>query len=272
MAARKVESCSNFVKEQPARKVTTNKKFRAKKMSKLLTARILFILCLALVAVGLGYGAHKFLSQSEAELAASQFYSIAERALAAAQAMTLRKRMGAVSLASIFANIHPNAAEWPNVALDGFNEVALDIIATSNGRGMAFMPIVYPEKLQAFEDFAYEYYETKERPPFEDPEVSIPHSSFGRGVYGKDESLNTSDNRYHATGITSWGGQNVFIAPFMHCVGPSGRSICNELLLYDHYSQENRGIFIDDMKYCSDVRRRTGNLTMVRTGNFPKAA
>ena len=233
------------------------------KMSKILTARILFIFCLAFVAGGLGYAAHRFLSQSEQELAESQFHSIAERALNSARAITFRKRMGAVSLAGIFSNLHPDAADWPNVALDGFNEVASDISSTSDGRGMGFMPIVYPEKLQAFEDFAYGYFQTKQRPPFEDLAASLPHSSFGRGVYGIDTSLNTSDNRYHSNGNTSWGGQNHFMAPFFHCAAPSG-SICDTILLFDHYSREDRGRFVDDIKFCSDERRQSADWSKVR--------
>jgi hypothetical protein len=54
------------------------------------------------------FTANKFMTDSETDLAETQFESIADRALDAAVGITLRKRLGTVSMASIVAYQFPN--------------------------------------------------------------------------------------------------------------------------------------------------------------------
>jgi len=228
--------------------------------SRLLTARILFLFCLVCVTAGLGYAAYHFLKESEQQLAIAQFASLSKRALHYARERSLTEIQGGVALASVFSNAFPDAdRDWPNVALDGYNEVTGNVIDATQGRGKALLPIVYPDQLEAFEEFAYYYYRTRQRPPFESPE-NIGVSSFGRGVYGIDPNLNTTDNRYRSTGEnSSWGSPNRFTTPMLQHAGPIGA----ELLMYDIHSVKIRGWGIDETKRCSDSRAASGNLAVV---------
>ena len=176
----------------------------------------------------------------------------------------------------MISNAHPNAADWPYVAIDGFNEIAADLIETSSGRGLTFIPIVHPDQVETFEAFAYDYYETKQRPPFEDIDA-IGMSSFGRGIYAYHDSntttscmttntttTNTSDdNRYHdTTGNTSWCSKRHFMAPIFQI--EVGDTNVERLLMFNHYSREDRGVIVDDTIECSEARAASGNLARLR--------
>jgi len=205
-------------------------------------------------------------TQSEHGLAETQFHSIAERALAAAQAMTRRKRMGAVSLAAIYAHQHASAQDWPTaVALDGFEEIASDLIDTSSGRGLAFIPLVYPDQVEAFEAYAYDYYYHQRRPTYNE---TIAVSNFGRGIYAKEEpdlAVTDTDRRIHDTsGNTTWGGKHHFLAPIFEITGPCGSGAQN-LLMFNHYSLESRGALVDDMLACAEQRAASGNRSSCTT-------
>jgi len=79
--------------------------------------RAVYVLILLALAVGLGVGALYVLRASEYNLAVTEYLSISERALDKAQEVALRKRLGTVTMASIVANHHPDAREWPFVTI-----------------------------------------------------------------------------------------------------------------------------------------------------------
>lgn len=214
--------------------------------SGLFLGRLFFITCLGVVASILGYAAFTFLTNSEIELADRQFDSIADRALDTAQAITRRKRLGTVSMASVASYSQPNAEAWPFVVIEGYEQMSTNIIETSDGRAMGFCPLVKPgEEQRAFEEFAYGYYDERF------PGQGMGISSFGRGVYGTDPSLNTSDNRYHDTdGSTSYGSPNNITAPMLQInfFGP------HPALMLNLHWEQTRGEFIDAMMACAADR------------------
>lgn len=209
--------------------------------------RGLFILALVSVAAVLGSLAFYFLNKSEEDLAEAQYESIAEQALIAAFNINKRKRLGTISLASIASNLFPNADDWPFVTIHGFEEIATNLIATSSGQDMALCPLVTPQQLTDFEDFAYDYYEKSRKPPFPNGTAV---SSFGKGVWGKNDSLGTSDNRYHETdGSTSYGSPNkVFTPVLQHNAGPF------PALMLNLRFEETRGRAIDSLIECEKRR------------------
>jgi hypothetical protein len=81
-------------------------------------------------------------------LAESQFESIADRALFTAHEITFRKRLGTISMASVAGNVNPDPEKWPFVTILGYEEIATNIIETSDGREMGFCPFVTPEQSQ----------------------------------------------------------------------------------------------------------------------------
>jgi hypothetical protein len=210
--------------------------------------RSLFILTLVSVAAVLGGLAFHFLNKSEENLADAQYESIAEKALTSSLDITSRKRLGTISLASIASNHFPNAEDWPFVTMRGFEEIATNIISTSSGQNMALCPLVIPQQLTAFELFAYDYYEKSRIPPFPNGTAV---SSFGKGVWGRDTSLGTSDNRYHDTnGNTSYGSPNRVLTPVLqHSDGSS------PVLMLNVHFEKTRGEAIDSLIECETRRK-----------------
>mmetsp|Transcript_18094 Transcript_18094/g.30393 ORF Transcript_18094/g.30393 Transcript_18094/m.30393 type:complete len:987 (-) Transcript_18094:113-3073(-) len=218
--------------------------------------RVVFVGFLCLAAALLGWGANYLLTDSETELADVQFDSIADHALSSAQSTNFRKRKGTVTMATIISQALPNAPSWPFVVLNGFEEISNDLIETSDGREMALCPFVSPTELSDFETFAYDYYESK----FSN-ETAV--SSFGKGVFGINPALGTSDNRYHETdGNTSYDSPNKLFAPILHHNAGD-----HPALMLNLHFQETRGVAIDEMIDCAEDRATTGDL-MIECGSI----
>ena len=211
-------------------------------------------------AVILGFLAHTTISRSEGSLATAQYDaltdqydSIADRALIAALGINLRKRLGTISLSSILSYAHPNAEDWPFVTLPGFEEIAANLIKTSSGREMALCPLVTPEQRSSFEDFAYDFFENKHDPPFPN---GTGVSSFGKGIWGLDFTLNNSDHRFHMTDANaSYGSPNKLFTPILqHSDG------AHPALMLNVRFEEVRGNTIDRIIECVQLRAKTGEM------------
>lgn len=215
--------------------------------------RVGFLLCLGLAATVLGIVTYRLQTSAEEELAESQFHAIADRAENAAFHITNRKRLGTVTMASIAAGVNPDAEDWPFVTIRDYEKITTNLIETSSGREMGFSPLVTPEQLSKFEDFAYDYYYNSREPPFPDTTAI---SSFGRGVWGVNPALNTTDNRYHESdGSTNYDSPNKIFAPILHHNNGTHKA----LMLNLHF-QETRGVVIDNIIACAKKRKETGNL------------
>ena len=228
------------------------------KTSKVSAGRFAFVLCLMATAVILGFLAYVSITRSEEGLAtvqndalADQYDSIADRALVAALGINLRKRLGTISLSTIISYSLPNADAWPFVTLPGYEEITSYLIKTSSGREMAFAPLVTPDKRTDFEDFAYDFFENKHRPPFPN---GTGVSSFGKGIWGIDPNLNTSDNRYRMTNATpTYDSPNRLFLPLLqHNAGP------HLALLLDMRFEELRGRTFDRIVECAQSRMKSG--------------
>jgi hypothetical protein len=217
----------------------------SKVQSKVWTSRVIFVVGLGFVAALIGYASNRLLTESERNLAQEQFEAIADRALDKAFGITLRKKLGTTTLASVAANAFPDAQTWPKVNLNGFEEISGNIIETSSGRSMGLLPIVTPESLAEFEDYAYDVVFAGTYPNH----TAV--SSFGRGVFALDFSLNSTDKRYHDTdGATNWNSPNKIMTPYLaHSLGPS-------ILMANLHSFELFGSLIDAVIACSDERAR----------------
>lgn len=219
----------------------------------ILLGRITFLITLVSVAALFGYLSYHFLSESEIELTEVQFGSIADRALCTALENTERKRLGVLSLASIIGGANPDISGWPSeVTVNNFETITKNIVETSKGCLMGFAPLVAPHEVPAFEDHAYKYYEELRMPePF--PEGTA-LSSFGKGIWSIDPTLNNTDQRYHdVDGATSWGSKNQLLAPMLHHVtGASPK------LMMNFHSNPLIGSMIDTMLICADERAQAG--------------
>lgn len=165
---------------------TCDKRRRNKIPNRVYTGRLLFITCLMAVTVSLGYSAHYFLTDAEEDLGVHQFGSLAERALTSARAVTERRLMGGISMGAIAAGMNPSVEQWPNITFGNFEEIALDVKQTSDGRGLGIAVIVKPEQVAGFEAFAKETFERSDEWP-----EGIGHSPFGFGIFNIDVSAQT---------------------------------------------------------------------------------
>jgi hypothetical protein len=225
--------------------------------------RLIFILALCVFAAVLGYTAHYFIQGSETALAASQFESIADRALFTAHEIVLRKRLGAITMATIAGNANPDPNQWPFVTVNGYEEIASNLIETSDGREMGLCPLVTPDQLTDFETFAYDFFESSRKPkPFPNGTAV---NSFGKGIWGMNPQQNTTDNRYHDTNsTTSYGSPNQLFTPMLqHNAGP------HKALMVNLRFEQTRGTVIDNIIDCVRQRNRTtgtGEMQMLECG------
>jgi hypothetical protein len=121
---------------------------------------------------------------------------------------------------------------------------------------MGLCPLVTPDQLSKFEDFAYD----------EVIEPKFPNgtavSSFGKGVYAIDPSLNTIDNRYHESDGTTlyYDSPNKIFAPFLfHSYGGA-------ILMANVHSWPVFGQAIDEMIACANMRAMSENVDSIECG------
>jgi hypothetical protein len=256
-------SCSSDGTKKAPTTVASTATVGLKKTSKLVSTsksvmygRFLVVTGLAAVGAGLGYTAYHFMSNSEEQLAEGRFASIAERALSIAQLVIEEKKLTTDSLAHVAAAANPNAEAWPNVYIEGFEEIATSLRLVTEGQGVSFCPIVQPggEEQTSFENFSYDLFENVRK--FDnDPGVN----GFGKGVYayGNGPYGNESypDTRYHQTsGWTYYGSPNDVLVPFIQ----SDQGYHPALMLNVHF-EHNRGNTIDDIIRCSEERAASGD-------------
>jgi len=219
-------------------------------------ARVLFLTSLSTMAALLAIGFYFLLRDQETSLALAQYDAIAVRALDSMFEIAQRKRLGTISMASVASNANPDADQWPFVFINGFEHIAERIIATSSGREMGFCPIVLPEQVEEFEDFAYQYY-YEDRKPETFPNTTAV-SPFGRGVWGID----STGNKYHAAdGNTTYGSPNQIITPILH----HDKGIHPVLMLNVRF-EKTRGVAIDSIIECSKERALQENPDNVDCG------
>ena len=209
-----------------------------KKPSAVVIGRVVFVGFLCALAASLGAVIYMLQRNAEQALAESQFEAIADRAIVLARDITERKMLGAVTIASMYSNIFPRSA-WPFVFLNGFDQIVRNIVATFQGRGIAVAPIVRPDQVEAFEEFAFE------RIPADGG-----YSTFGRGIWATDPT-NATDPRYHdKTGETHYDSpNNNILVPILQAVTPDPTQPIFYLLNY--HSLESRGPVMDSSLACA---------------------
>jgi hypothetical protein len=123
--------------------------------------RVTFIAFLLGIAALFGYLAHEIISDSETTLAEEQYYSLAERAVTESHDILKRKADAIKAMAAVAGATAPTLEDWPLVAVTDYDSIAVKINDISaDGAFTAFSPIVWPDQVDAWETFAYDYYST----------------------------------------------------------------------------------------------------------------
>jgi signal transduction histidine kinase/CheY-like chemotaxis protein len=189
-----------------------------KRSKSVVVGRGLFTVFLLIVAAILGFLSYYFLTESENALVEEQYYSMVASALTATQTLATNKLLhGSDVMAKVASFSAPDAAEWPFIWVDGYFDIVKSVTPTSAWTGLHLCPIVSPEVLPEWEEFAYgKYKET-----FGNDTDAGARSHFGAGVWIQDSSIDTVDNRMHdTTGVSLHGSPYDMIAPkFQHASG-----------------------------------------------------
>jgi len=218
------------------------------------TSRIIFLAALAVVAGVISYGGYRLLTDSEDRLAERQYLAIADRALDTAKELTLRKRLGAKSLATSVSYAFPDADAWPFVYMDGFDAVANSVIDTAAAGTMGFAPKVAPAQLPEFVDYVH-------RVAFDDA-AGHPIQPYQTWVTSFDGDL----QRYNETdGVPrGWNSTTSDIWPF------SMHSYTTDILLFNLHSLAMFGESIDEVQTCVAASRRRAANTNINATVLPQ--
>jgi hypothetical protein len=212
--------------------------------------RYIFIMFLAALAAVLGYLAYYLMSDAEDQITSERFESVTERALSTAQLVIEEKKKATDSLALMMGTANPDAESWPNVYMEGYEQIATSLRVITDG-SLSFCPIVVPggEEQRSFEEFAYDLFYNKSGYP-----NTTGVSAFGRGVfsYGQGENGDQMwpDNRFHIqSGWTYHNSSRNILVPFIQSdFGP------HDTLMLNVHFEHNRAAAIDNSIRCAEER------------------
>mmetsp|Transcript_22058 Transcript_22058/g.41820 ORF Transcript_22058/g.41820 Transcript_22058/m.41820 type:complete len:208 (-) Transcript_22058:2443-3066(-) len=143
--------------------------------------KVLFTTTLLCFGTLLGYGSYQILRHKEREASDDQFMAITERALVQASESAQRMLLATATAASMVSKLLPDSEQWPLVYIPDFEELTQNMVRLSSpGIKIAFLPLVWPDRVEDFEDFAHRYYYEIRDPPFENGTAGygvLPHPS-----------------------------------------------------------------------------------------------
>lgn len=195
--------------------------------------------------------AYTQLQSTEENVGIQTYQSIALSATSGAVAITKRKFQGSEVMATLMAELFPDASDWPFVSLDGYIPISQKVASLSSSGTQAFMVVVDPSEARAFENHTKEVYRLQGRPD------TAGYSDFGYGIWKRDgnETKAYPDGRIpDMDGSNSWGGtRDKMVILTMHN-SPGASS-----LLLNLYALKSRGIHIESIFDCVDAH--TDNTT-----------
>jgi signal transduction histidine kinase len=201
-------------------------------------------------ALGMGYMVFNLYSTAESENFKRDYTLLSEGLLQAAALSLTRMNDMCAHTAAIYSTEFPDPGQWPNVAHSSFGTMMDPIVDSLQVKNINHIPLVLPEELQSFEDFAYGF--------FDNDTESIPNigiASFGKGVWAVNE---TTGVQFHdTTGETAFNSFS-FLAPVFQVVNAAANAFV--IMLNTHYD-ESRGSAIDACVTCFYKRVRAGKST-----------
>jgi len=123
-----------------------------------LVLRVFIVVLLIAIAVVCGFVTHSIVATLEKEKGEQYYESTAETALSGALSISRRRHDANEAVASMMAYAFPDAEQWPFVALAGYGDTVSRIAQLHNTKWHSFLPIVYPEDIPSFNEFAQNVY------------------------------------------------------------------------------------------------------------------
>jgi len=200
---------------------------------------------LCLLAGVVGVISFSYLRKEEETKVEQEFKRLASSILDRAKSNTDRVQLGAQTLATLVGNAHPDATEYPFVAVRGWEETARALMATVDTEYFSYSPIVEAEDLHDFGHFAHDYYHTTKGWD----NSTIRHSIWNFNPHDFDEVSPFSESTTRSM-------------PFFHFSAAPYRS---DRLLFNAYSVPNIRNVMDSIMNSSE--RVDGMMTSMSTAN-----
>jgi hypothetical protein len=211
--------------------------------------RAVFVATLLAVAALIGFLAHHYLNEAENELDRVHYDSAANHAVNMLQRIARNKLYGASALSKVVSNAVPNLEDWPFIRVPGFHDIANDIVPTSIVGGLVVAPIVRPDQVAAFEDYAYATFAEQF------PGEVVAQSDFGRGIWDRDCNSDFEDGKCHDTT-----GDVDFESPFQILTPKLLHSRGNHnLLMFNVHHEVVKGSVVDAGITCAFERAEKEN-------------
>jgi signal transduction histidine kinase len=219
--------------------------------------------------------AYTALKNAEINTAVQTYTSVALSATLNAKAIVERKFQATEVTAALASWTNPNADDWPMIFINGYVNITSQMAALVKSSTHATVVFLDPAQVESFETHIQKVYATEGRPN------TTGYSDFGFGVWKPDPTKTFADGRAHdTTGEVSkmiqisfgschcshsfgtnihrsvlqntWGGQDERLAVVaLHNV------VDSITILYNLYSEEDRGIHIDSMNACAKAHTKT---------------
>ena len=132
----------------------------------------------------------------------------------------------------------PHQSDWPNcsVSILTYQRIFDPLMNIGNQRSLGYGPILSPDQVSAFEEYAYDFYESEGY-----PDLGI--SDFGKGIYANDED----GNRYHDNEAPIHGSHNILLPNFVAANIENN----SKAIMLNIYSQESTYNGVDRSLNCS---------------------
>ncbi|KAG7337124.1 histidine kinase, DNA gyrase B-, and HSP90-like ATPase [Nitzschia inconspicua] len=199
------------------------------------------LICSLLTAAGVCAAvAYISLNNAEHNTADYTYKSVALSATLNAKAIVERKFQAAVATATLASWTNPNKDDWPFIFINGYMNITNKIAQLSQSSSQTISVLLDPSQIQDFESHIAQVYAREGRPN------TTGYSDFGFGVWKPDPDMEFEDERAHdTTGENTWGGKDTRLAVLsLHNI-PDPESI-----LYNGYSEKDRGIYLDSVYAC----------------------
>ena len=235
-----VLSSSDKGKQGNEKKAKSSQSVAKKTVSRIFLLRSLLIASLIAAVVICASLSYKLLTDAEKEVGVQTYKSIASSATTGAKAITQRKIQGSEVMATLMSQILPDKADWPYISVEGYIPIAVKVAQLSSSTTQALMVVHDPSQFSELEVHAKDEYELQGRPE------SAGVNDFGFGIWKPDKE---NGNRSHdTTGVVSWEGSKrsgLVMTTLLFHNQPGASS-----LLYNVYSEADRGLHIDSMMDC----------------------
>lgn len=232
-----------------------------------ITFRILFCISLLLVSTLVGYFSYTLIYQYQSKLFHVQYASLVDKMYYSVERSIEVNALTGKAIATFMGTSFPHASLWPliNLPIDQFQALTDPLIGLS-ATTATVLPIVHPDNLSSYEDFAYSLIHNSSYSSVYPPGTGV--SSFGRGVYSVDLTLPLQvawDHRYHDTTGESNCSSYTLLTPVLLVSNISANYVG---IMHNYHARCDRNTGIDSLLNCSYGNRADCTISMTGFAQF----